>query len=190
MAQRTKRLSAQEVEELIQGLLTQGHNVQKDDLLIFAEKINGGPFKAAKAPSQKALSMTAMKKAVLEKFDCKTVAELRKNKTFVMAFTSQKVALKSTEDWKKQYRIWVAVPEDERNKTGETCINGIDVLENFRPWHVFDLNAETARAEDIKESFRRLAKSHHPDTGGDARVFERLQKMRDSLLALMSEGGV
>ena len=186
MAQRTKKLTAQQVEELIQELLTQGRNVQKDDLLIFAQKINGGPFKAAKAPSQKALSMTAMKKAVLEKFDCKTVTELRKNKTFAMAFTSQKVSLKSTDDWKKQYRIWVAVPEDERNKTGATCINGIDVLENFRPWHVFDLNAETAKPEDIKESFRRLAKNHHPDMGGDSHVFERLQKMRDSLLALIN----
>ena len=186
MAKRTKKLTAQQVEELIQVLLTQGRNVQKDDLLIFAEKINGGPFKAAKTPKQKALSMAAMKKAVLEKFDCKTVTELRKNKTFAMAFTSQKVALKSTEDWKKQYRIWVAVPEDERNQTGATCINGIDVLENFRPWHVFDLNAETAKPEDIKESFRRLAKNHHPDMGGDSRVFERLQKMRDSLLALMN----
>ena len=49
----------------------QGRNVQKDDLLIFAEKINGGPFKAAKTPKQKALSMAVMKKAVLAKFDCK-----------------------------------------------------------------------------------------------------------------------
>lgn len=186
MAKRTKKLTAQQVEELILELLTQGRNVQKDDLLIFAEKINGGPFKAAKTPKQKALSMAVMKKAVLAKFDCNTVTELRKNKTFAMAFTSQKIALKSTEDWKKQYRIWVAVPEDERNKTGVKCINGIDVLENFRPWHVFDLNAETANPEDIKESFRRLAKNHHPDMGGDSRVFERLQKMRDSLLGLMN----
>ena len=51
---------------------------------------------------------------------------------------------------------------------------------------MFDLNAETAKPEDIKESFRRLAKNHHPDMGGDSRVFERLQKMRDSLLALMN----
>ena len=186
MVQRTKKLTAHQVEELIQELLTRGRNIQKDDLLIFAEKINGGPFKAARAPKKKALSMAVTKKAVLDKFNCKTVTELRKNKTFTMAFANQKPALKSSEDWRKQYRIWVAVPEDERNQTGATCINGIDVLENFRPWHVFELSAQTAKPEDIKESFRRLAKTHHPDMGGDSRVFERLQKMRDSLLALVN----
>lgn len=186
MTKRAKKLTSQQVEELIQELLKHERNVNKEILLAFAERINGGPFKAAKIPKQKPLSMAAMKKAVLEKFDCKTVTELRKNKTFAMAFANQKAPLKSSEDWRKQYRIWVAVPEDERNQTGSTCINGIDVLENFRPWHVFELNAQTAKPEDIKESFRRLAKNHHPDMGGDARVFERLQKMRDSLLALMN----
>ena len=63
--------------------------------------------------------------------------------------------------------------------------NGVDVLENFRPWHVFSLDPSTASAEDIKEAFRRLAKEHHPDVGGDPRVMERLQKMRDSLLAFL-----
>ena len=37
--------------------------------------------------------------------------------------------------------------------------------------------------DDVKTAFRELAKTHHPDMGGDARVFERLQKMRDSVLA-------
>ena len=86
----------------------------------------------------------------------------------------------------KLYRRWVAVPESERNQSGPTCINGIDVLENFRPWHVFGLDPKTATQEDVKASFRDLAKIHHPDAGGDARVFERLQKMRDSVLALMN----
>jgi curved DNA-binding protein CbpA len=49
----------------------------------------------------------------------------------------------------------------------------------------FELTAETASQEDVKSSFRKLAKVHHPDVGGDARVFERLQKMRDSLLSLI-----
>ena len=85
----------------------------------------------------------------------------------------------------KLYRRWVAVPEEERGRTGPTCINGIDVLENFRPWHVFGLDSSTATKEDVKDSFRTLAKVHHPDVGGDPKVFERLQKMRDSVLALM-----
>jgi curved DNA-binding protein CbpA len=50
---------------------------------------------------------------------------------------------------------------------------------------VFSLDPSTASAEDIKDAFRRLAKEHHPDVGGDPRVMERLQKMRDSLLAFL-----
>ena len=93
--------------------------------------------------------------------------------------------LKTKADWMKLYRRWVAVPESERGLTGATCMNDIDVLENFRPWHVFGLDSDTATPKDVKSEFRELAKTHHPDMGGDARVFERLQKMRDSVLALM-----
>jgi len=131
------------------------------------------------------MTMTAAKKAILEKFNCKTVTELRKNKTFTMSMTGEEISLKTKDDWMKLYRRWVAVPESERNQAGPTCINGIDVLENFRPWHIFGLDPEEARVEDVKSTFRELAKVHHPDMGGDPRVFERLQKMRDSMLALM-----
>lgn len=62
----------------------------------------------------------------------------------------------------------------------------IDIFENFRPWHVFGLSAESSTSEDDKTSFRRLAKVYHPDVGGDAVVFERIQKMRGSLLALIN----
>ena len=186
MATRKKQLNLVEVKELIQDLLNQSATPSPDELLAFAETINRGPFKEPKQVKPKALTATAMKKAVLAKFECKTVTELRKNKTFAMAFTGEKVALKTTEDWRKQYRKWIAVPNDERDRTGPTCINGIDILENFRPWHVFGLDSATATTEDIKESFRQLAKMYHPDIGGDAQVFERLQKMRDSLIALMN----
>ena len=186
MATRKKQLNLAEVKELIKQLLFKSASPRSDELLAFAEAINRGPFKEPKQAKPKALTATAMKKAVLAKFECKTVTELRKNKTFIMAFTGEKVALKTTEDWRKQYRRWVAVPDDERDQTGPTCINGIDVLENFRPWHVFGLDSATATVDDIKESFRHLAKMHHPDMGGDARVFERLQKMRDSLIALIN----
>ena len=71
------------------------------------------------------------------------------------------------------------------DQTGSNCINGINVLENFRPWHVFGLDSKTASKDDVKNAFRDLAKIHHPDVGGDKQVFERIQKMRDSLLALM-----
>ena len=154
-------------------------------LLSFAEKINGGSFPEATNRDKTSIKMSTMKKEVLAKFGCKTVTQLRKNKTFEMAFEGEKVNLKSTTDWRRQYRKWIAVPEDERNQEGPTCINGIDVLENFRPWHIFGLNSSTATEDEIKASFRDLAKRYHPDVGGDNRVFERLQKMRDSLLALM-----
>lgn len=123
---------------------------------------------------------------MLKKFECKTVSKLRKNKTFAMAFTGEKVGLKTTQVWREQYRKWIAVPQDEREQRGPTCINGIDVLVNFRPWHVFGLNSSTATTEDIKESYRQFVKTHHPDMGGDARVFARLQKTSDSLIALMN----
>lgn len=182
---RTKKLSKPEVEALIHGLL-QSDRITHNALLAFAERINGSEFKEPPTPKPKILTMTEAKKAVLDKFQSKNVAELKKNKTFAMSMTGEEISLKTKDDWIKLYRRWVAVPENERNKSGSTCINGIDVLENFRPWHVFGLDPKKATAEDVKASFRDLAKIHHPDAGGDPRVFERLQKMRDSVLALMN----
>ena len=182
---RPKKLTKPEVEILIQDLLGSGP-ITFDSLLAFAERINGVKFKEPPKPKEKALAMTTAKQAVLEKFACKNATELRRNKTFMMSMTGEEVSLKTKDDWMKLYRRWVAVPEDERNRSGPTCINGIDVLENFRPWHVFGLDPKKATAEDVKASFRNLVKVHHPDAGGDPRVFERLQKMRDSVLALMN----
>ena len=182
---RAKRLTKPEVDILIRELV-ESNGVTYASLLTFAEKINGSPFKEPAKAKVKALTMLTAKKAVLEKFDCETVADLRKNKTFAMSMTGEQISLKTKDDWLRLYRRWVAVPESERNKTGSTCINGVDVLENFRPWHIFGLDPKKATAEDVKASFRELVKTHHPDVGGDARVFERLQKMRDSVLALMN----
>ena len=184
-AARPKKLTKAEVEASIQDLLGSGP-ITRDSLLAFAERVNGAEFKEAPRPKAKAITMTTAKKAVLHKFGCKNATELRKNKTFVMSMTGEEISLKTKDDWMKLYRRWVAVPEDERNKSGPTCINGIDVLQNFRPWHVFGLDPKKATAEDVKASFRNLVKVHHPDAGGDPRVFERLQKMRDSVLALMN----
>ena len=184
MATKRKRLTKPEVVALISDLTSQG-DISEELLYGFAEKINGGPFLIPKAKKPKAMTMAAAKKAVLANFGCKTVTELRKNKNFTMSMTGEDISLKTKADWMKLYRKWIGVPAEERNKTGTTCINGIDVLENFRPWHVFNLDSKTASKEEVKTSFRNLAKIHHPDVGGDARVFERLQKMRDSVLAQM-----
>ena len=182
---RRRKLDSTEVQKLIDELLAH-EQINNSMLMTFAETINGAKFKEPKAPKKKAMTMTEAKKAVLDTFGCKSATELRQNKTFTMSMAGEEYALKTKSDWMKLYRRWVAVPENEREQTGATCINGIDVLENFRPWHVFGLDSSTATSDDVKTAFRELAKTHHPDMGGDARVFERLQKMRDSVLALMA----
>jgi hypothetical protein len=171
-----KTLDRSAVQQRIVELLAQGPP-DAVALLAFAEFIHGKPF------PEPVLSLTQLKSAVCLVFGCANARELRQSSEFKLAMAGRSVDLKTKADWQKLYREWVGVPQAERNRSGATCINGIDVLENFRPWHVFDLEPSTASADDIKEAFRRLAKVHHPDVGGDPRVMERLQKMRDSLLA-------
>ncbi|MEB3335182.1 MAG: J domain-containing protein [Cyanobacteriota bacterium] len=184
MATRPRKLLLPEVQDLIDTLLSK-EGLAAEDLLSFAQLINGGPFKVPPPPKVKPLGATAAKKAVLAHFECTTATQLKKCQPFLMQMGGEDFGLKTTEDWLKLYRKFIAVPEHERKGTGPTCVNGIDVLQNFRPWHVFGLNPHTATAEDVKSAFRELAKTHHPDMGGDPRVFARLQKMRDSVLALM-----
>ena len=178
MAVKRNELTKAEVKHLINQLVAE-EMISNEILFTFAEKINGRPFKA---PKPTPITMAAAKKAVLSKFDCKTVTELRKNKTFLMSMTGETIALKTKADWMKLYRTWIEVPVSERNQKGPTCINGIDVLENFRPWHVFGLDSSKATKEDVAKAFRNLAKTYHPDSGGDRRVFERLKEMKETAL--------
>ncbi len=181
---RRRKLKKTEVLQLIAELQQEG-SFTSDALLAFAEKINGATFAEEKLKKQQGMSRDEAKNAVLQKFDCKNGTELRKNKTFAMAMAGETYGLRSREDWLKLYRRWIGVPKEERNQEGKTCINGIDVLENFRPWHVFGLDSSKATKEDVVNSFRSLVKIHHPDVGGDRRVFEQLEKMKNSILALM-----
>jgi hypothetical protein len=171
-----KKLDRPAVQQRITELLAHGPP-DASALLAFAEFIHGKPF------PEPVLTLTQLKSEVCGAFGCKNAKELRKSNEFNLAMGGRSIDLKTKADWQKLYREWVGVPRAERDRSGPTCINGIDVLENFRPWHVFGLEPSTATADDIKEAFRRLAKEHHPDVGGDPRVMERLQKMRDSLLA-------
>ena len=171
-----KKLDRSVVGERIAALLATG-TPDATALLAFAEFIHGKPF------PEPLLTVTQLKVEVCRVFGCKNATELRKSNEFNLAIAGRNFDLKTKADWQKLYREWVGVPQAERNRSGTTCINGIAVLENFRPWHVFGLEPAMATADDIKEAFRRLAKEHHPDMGGDPRVMERLQKMRDSLLA-------
>ena len=171
-----KKLDRPAVEQRISELLDQGPP-DASALFAFAEFIHGKSF------PEPALTLSQLKREVCSVFGCENAKELRQSSEFNLAMAGRSFDLKTKADWLKLYREWVGVPQSERHCSGVTCINGIDVLENFRPWHVFNLEPATATAEDIKEAFRRLAKEHHPDVGGDPRVMERLQKMRDSLLA-------
>ncbi|MEA5474880.1 DnaJ domain-containing protein [Synechococcus sp. CCY9201] len=172
------KLDRPSVERRIEEILANG-TPNAEVLLAFAEFIHGKPF------PEPVLTVTQLKEAVCKVFGCKNATELRKSNEFNLAMAGREFNLKTKADWLKLYREWVGVPKSERGNSGSTCINGIDVLENFRPWHVFSLDPKTATADDIKDAFRKLAKEHHPDAGGDPRVMERLQKMRDSLLAFI-----
>lgn len=146
-------------------------------LLDFAEFINGGVFKTVEP------SMNDLKNAVIHAFDCSTYQELKKNGNFQLFIQDNHLKMNTKVAWLKVYRKFVGLPDSERNSIGNTSINGVDVLQNFLPWKVFNLDPKTATAKDIKSAFNQLAKEHHPDQGGNPEVFTQLKIMRDSLLA-------
>ena len=185
MASRSKKLTLAEVRALIQGLLD-NQELGEPDLLTFAEIVNGGAFNDPPPPKPKPPTVSELKNKVLAHFNCKTVAQLRKDKNFRLSMTGEEVTLKTKDDWLVLYRRFIGIPSNERNlEDGPTVINGIDVLQHFRPWVVFGLDPKTATADEVRLVFRRLIQQHHPDHGGDPRVAERLQTMKDSILALM-----
>lgn len=185
MPERSKKLTMPEVMDLIHALLRQGPP-SETDLLAFARTVNGADFKIPAVKKPKAPSLAEIKGKVLAFFDCKTAAELKKCTNFQISMTGQDISLKTKDDWLVLYRRFIGIPANERHlEPGPTVINGIDILQHFRPWVVFELDPDTATAEDVKAAFRRLIKKHHPDHGGDPRVAERLQEMKDSVLALM-----
>jgi len=152
------------------------------------------PAKAAGKPAKRE-TIAQLQKPVLDYFKVKTVQELKTNKDFLMAIGDAdsrqatgkgvKIDFKKRETWAKLHREFAGVPASERNlKDGGSVIRGVDVMKNFRPWHTFNLDPKKATPQDIKRAFNQLAKTYHPDQGGDRKVFERLIKMRDSLLAL------
>jgi hypothetical protein len=185
VAARAKPLTLVEVTDRIQALLLKPE-LSEADLLAFAKAVNGGEFKAPPAPKAKPPTTAEMKAKVLAHFGCRSLTELKKNRNFQMSMTGEAVEFRTRDDWLRLYRRFIGIPANERNlEAGPTVINGIDVLQHFRPWVVFGLDPKTATADDVREAFRRLIQRHHPDHGGDPRVAERLQTMKDSILALM-----
>jgi hypothetical protein len=128
------------------------------------------------------LSLAEMRKAVRQTLR-KGGIETRKEFT---AFYGKPPTTRS--GWEKLYRENVAVPLSEQNRKARPgVINGIDIQKQFRPWQVFKLDPKTATRADVESAFRRVAKQVHPDVGGRRKDFERVKKMRDSVLAFMPE---
>lgn len=157
--------------------VAKANEYDEEILLSFAEFINGGTFKNIEP------KMQDLKNAVIKTFGYSSYAELTKDGAFSLFVKDHNLKMTNTEAWLKVYRKFVGLPESERDSIGNSSINGVNVLRNFLPWDVFDLDPEKATAEDIKSAFNKLAKKHHPDHGGDPAVFEELKIMRDTLLA-------
>mgnify|MGYP006274264849 CR=1 FL=1 len=175
-SKRKKRPNINKVRARIYEIAQQ-HDYDEQVLLEFAEFVNGGQFKPVEP------SMQELKDAVMAAFDCTSYKELKKNSNFNLYIQEHKLKMNKKDSWLKVYRKFVGLPENERHAISSTSINGVDVLRNFLPWKVFDLDPKTATADDIKSAFNHLAKEHHPDHGGNSDVFEQLKTMRDSLLA-------
>jgi len=146
-------------------------------LYTFAEYINGGTFNEVKP------SRDELKEIVIHSFGYKTYQELKKDSNFNLFKVDNNLNMNTTEAWLKVHRRFVGIPDHEKDSIGETSINGVDVLRNFLPWKVFNLDPKNATVSDIKSSFNELAKIHHPDYGGNPEVFNQLKLMRDSILA-------
>lgn len=175
-SKRTTRPNINQVRAKIRELAHQ-YSYDEQVLLRFAEFVNGAGFKPVEP------SMQDLKDAVIAAFNCSSYQELKQNSSFKLFVQEYNLKMNNKAAWLKVYRKFVGLPESERNSIGTTSINGVDVLRNFLPWKVFDLDPKTATADEIKSAFNKLAKEHHPDHGGNAEVLEQLKIMRDSLLA-------
>lgn len=173
---RVKRPDINQVRAKIRDL-AQKHDYSESVLLSFAEFVNGSPFKPVEP------SMAELKAEVIKAFGCTSYPQLKKDGNFQLFVQDNKLKMNTKAAWLKVYRKFVGLPNSEKDAIGATSINGVDVLRNFLPWKVFNLDPKKANSSDVKAAFNQLAKQHHPDHGGNPEVFERLKSMRDSLLA-------
>ena len=176
MAARKKRPNLNQIRKEIRKISAE-YDYDQSVLYKFAEYVNGGKFK------ELAPSMNDLKQAVIASFGYKNYQDLKNDSNFGLFVLNNSLKMNTKEAWLKAHRRFVGLPENEKDSISETSINGVDVLRNFLPWKVFNLDPKTATANDIKRAFNELAKVYHPDYGGNSEVFNQLKLMRDSLLA-------
>ncbi|NJK99630.1 MAG: J domain-containing protein [Spirulinaceae cyanobacterium RM2_2_10] len=132
------------------------------------------------------LKTDEIKQAIFERFNVQDTAGLKKSGAFLMATDGmEKLDFRLRENWEMLYRKLIGILPSEQDQVGYGCINGVNVFEYFKPWSVFDLDPQKATQEDVKTSYRKLAKVYHPDNPetGDRAIFEQLEIMYKSIVA-------
>ena len=146
--------------------------------------------KLALTPSEVAglssMSINQIKQKVAISWGKQTYKELKNDKGWQDYHKSSGLNGSLRKTWETYYREWVKLPTDEQSlPAGENVVNGIDIFQNFRPWEAFNLDKQTATAEDVRSAFRRLSRRFHPDTAkhhASPEALNKLIEMRDALL--------
>lgn len=147
-----------------------------------------------KVMGQGGLSVGQLRKSIADYFNEKDAKDLPNNDMYQMGTRMMKQEWENKNPGKKwdlnnpdvletMYRKYVDILPKERNSTGPTSINGIDVTKYFRPYQVFGLDPKTATKEDKKRAYRKLAQKYHPDNQetGDRDMFEQIENMYKSI---------
>lgn len=185
-------MTSNQLNSLIQNeasRLAEHYKVDSNVLLEFAHFVVANHKKKdkvvkGKRKKIKPLSMADLKKAIYSYFEVKNTAELKKSGSFKMATDGMEpMNLGLKDSWEVLYRKFIGILPGEDQEKGYGCINGIDIFKYFLPWRVFDLDPKSASKEDIKNAYRTLSKTYHPDTSGtgDAKVFDRINTMYQSI---------
>lgn len=141
---------------------------------------------AIKSKTVKPPTLAQLKTAIYQHFSVKNTTELKKSGAFKMATDGMDIPnLSVKEGWEILYRKFVGIIPGEENEKGYGCINGINIFNYFKPWQVFELDAQTATNQDIKDAYYRLSKIYHPDNSetGNAKIFDQLNIMYKSISA-------
>lgn len=146
------------------------------------------------------LSVGQLRKEVADYFNEKSADDLPKSNMYQMGSRmlrqkwesenpGQKWSLDNPSALETLYRKYVDILPNERNSTGPTSINGVDVMKYFRPYQVFGLDPKTATKEDKKRAYRKLAQKYHPDNQetGNREMFERIENMYKSISVEIKE---